>query len=74
LPPFLNFVASISVGVYGNQHQTPYASIMYGWDVMGGDKLLNGLRSGQRPELECREFVGKSLCEVIDPLVGIMDL
>jgi hypothetical protein len=41
---------------------------------MGGDKLLNGLKSSQRLELVCREFVGKSLCEVIDPLAGIMDL
>jgi hypothetical protein len=47
---------------------------MYRGDVMGGDKLLNGLRSNQRLELECREFVGKSLREVIDPLVGTMDL
>jgi hypothetical protein len=39
---------------------------------MGGDKLLNGLKSGQRLELECREFVGKSLREVIDPLAGTM--
>jgi hypothetical protein len=62
------------VGVYGNQRQIPYASIMYRWDVMGGDKLLNGLRSGQRLELEYREFVGKSLREVIDPLVSTMDL